>query len=223
VKKNRFGRSFLIMAALLIAVSVGQAGTVTGSNFASVGYDLTQSGVLYVVEEGIPWANWALMTFDFSTVPADTIGGDGTLSLTVDTTWYGAPLTAVIEVDALESPYDPSDLGAVALPVSGTELDSETVTGVVPGNTITFDIPEATLVSWANSPGTNYGIVIRETQFIYSPYNTTDISFDTDQAPQISFATATPEPSTMALTGLAALALGASGLRRWRASRKRAI
>jgi hypothetical protein len=29
-----------------------------------------------------------------------------------------------------------------------------------------------------------------------------------------------PEPSTMALTGLAALALGAVGLRQWRAARK---
>lgn len=31
---------------------------------------------------------------------------------------------------------------------------------------------------------------------------------------------ATPEPSTFAMTGLAALALGAAGLRRWRAARK---
>jgi hypothetical protein len=29
-----------------------------------------------------------------------------------------------------------------------------------------------------------------------------------------------PEPSTMALAGLGALALGAAGLRRWRAARK---
>jgi len=29
-----------------------------------------------------------------------------------------------------------------------------------------------------------------------------------------------PEPSTMALTGFAALALGAAGLRRWRVARK---
>jgi hypothetical protein len=34
--------------------------------------------------------------------------------------------------------------------------------------------------------------------------------------------TGTPEPSTLALSGLAALALGAKGLRSWRAARKAA-
>jgi hypothetical protein len=35
--------------------------------------------------------------------------------------------------------------------------------------------------------------------------------------------TGTPEPSTFALTGLAALALGAKGVRSWREARKTAV
>jgi hypothetical protein len=48
------------------------------------------------------------------------------------------------------------------------------------------------------------------------------LAVDISGAQILSGDTGTPEPSTMALTGLAALALGAAGLRRWRAARKRA-
>ena len=47
-----------------------------------------------------------------------------------------------------------------------------------------------------------------------------DMAYDTSGHQIAAGDTGIPEPSTMALTGLAALALGASGLRRWRAARK---
>ena len=46
------------------------------------------------------------------------------------------------------------------------------------------------------------------------------IAFDVSGAQIPAGDTGIPEPSTMALTGLGALALGATGLRRWRAARK---
>jgi hypothetical protein len=46
------------------------------------------------------------------------------------------------------------------------------------------------------------------------------IAIDASGAQIAAGDTGIPEPSTMALTGLAALALGAAGLRRWRAARK---
>jgi len=47
-------------------------------------------------------------------------------------------------------------------------------------------------------------------------------AYDTAGAQIPAGDTGTPEPSTFALTGLAALALGAKGMRRWRAARKAA-
>ena len=49
-----------------------------------------------------------------------------------------------------------------------------------------------------------------------------DWAYDTSGAQIPAGDTGTPEPSTFALTGLSALALGATGLRRWRAARKAA-
>jgi hypothetical protein len=46
------------------------------------------------------------------------------------------------------------------------------------------------------------------------------VAYDSSGNPIAAGDTGTPEPSTMALTGLAALALGAAGLRRWRGARK---
>jgi hypothetical protein len=48
-----------------------------------------------------------------------------------------------------------------------------------------------------------------------------DWAYDTSGAQIPAGDTGTPEPSTLALSGLAALALGAKGLRRWRAARSR--
>ena len=49
-----------------------------------------------------------------------------------------------------------------------------------------------------------------------------DWAYETSGAKLPAGDTGTPEPSTLALTGLAALALGAKGLRRWRGARKAA-
>lgn len=49
-----------------------------------------------------------------------------------------------------------------------------------------------------------------------------DWAYDTSGAQIPAGDTGTPEPSTFALTGLSALALGAAGLRSWRAARKAA-
>jgi hypothetical protein len=46
-----------------------------------------------------------------------------------------------------------------------------------------------------------------------------DWAYDTSGAQIFAGDTGTPEPSTFALSGLAALALGAKGLRSWRAAR----
>jgi hypothetical protein len=47
-------------------------------------------------------------------------------------------------------------------------------------------------------------------------------AYDTSGNPIATGDAGTPEPSSMDLTGLAALVLGAAGLRRWRAARKNA-
>jgi hypothetical protein len=46
-----------------------------------------------------------------------------------------------------------------------------------------------------------------------------DYAYDTSGAQIPAGDTGTPEPSTLVLTGLAALALGAKGVRAWRAAR----
>ena len=91
----------------------------------------------------------------------------------METTWAGIPLDATVEIEALTSPYDPSNLGNTTIPISGTELDSESFTNFVPGDALTFTIPEATLISWANSPSTNYGIAIAETAWSSTATTTT--------------------------------------------------
>jgi len=59
--------------------------------------------------------------------------------------------------------------------------------------------------------------------FTYGPDVTLiDYAYDTSGVQIPAGDTGTPEPSTFALTGLAALALGARGLRNWRAARKAA-
>jgi hypothetical protein len=185
-----------IVVVLIIGERISHAATITGTDFASRGLGTTGSGYLYVIIEPGPSENWALTTFDLSSVSAGDIAGNATLTLYVESTWTGIPLNATIEIDALASAYDPSNLGSVSIPVSGTELDSESFTGFVPGDALTFTIPEATLIGWANSPSTNYGIAIGETAWSSSSTHS-DFSLATGQdhpAPEIAFAEV-PEPS----------------------------
>ena len=209
MKNNPVLRSLLMIAGLLAAGSATcRATVITGSDFASVGYGITQADLLYVIAAGSGYDNWALLTLDLSSVPASSISSDGTLTLYVDTTWLSSSLNATLVLGALQSAYDPGDLGAVGLPVTATELDTESFSGLVPGDAISFTIPEATLVSWASSPSTNYGLAIGETTWSGGAGHS-DLTLSTgtgNPAPAGTFDT-TPEPSTLVLFSMGLLAL----------------
>ena len=200
--------SFLIVVFLLVAApGVCPAGTIGGSNFVSVGLDLNQTGSLYLVEEGTGFDNWGLMTFDFSSVPAGSISSNGTLTLWVYSTYFGFPLNATVEIDTLQAGYDPNSPGSITW-ASGQMLDTESFVGLVPGSTLTFTIPQATLISWANSPGTNYGVVLRETAITSAGASDLNIATTVGYSgPQLSFDDGVPEPGTFVLFvgGVAAL------------------
>jgi hypothetical protein len=207
----------LALLPVLIAASVAShAATIEGSRFATANngsYGSNGPGFLYAISESSSgYADYPLMTFDFSSVSSSDILGDGTLTLTLHDMWPDSTLSATLEVDPLTAAYDPATVSL--LPSYATALDSHTflldsTTGdqTGSGQTISFAIPQATLIAWATSPATNYGVVLRYPTFANTQGHS-DITFQTStNAPFISFASPTPEPSSFLMLSGAVLGL----------------
>jgi len=139
-----------------------------------------------------------VMTFDTSSY-ADAVGSDGTLTLNV--AQLHTPTTELftsLSVYALTSAY------SVSSPVFATISPN-----VNPGNaTLIETVAIDTIESWADSPSTNYGVVIVQSA-AYTPIGAdhSDIQFVAtgDGAPSLTFDA--PEPASITLLGVAVVGL----------------
>ena len=153
-----------------------------------------------------------VMTFDTSSY-ADAVGSDGTLTLNV--AQLHTPTTELftsLSVYALTSAYSVSSpvfatISPNVNPGNATLIETVAIDTTGTG-AVTFAIPEATIESWADSPSTNYGVVIVQSA-AYTPIGAdhSDIQFVAtgDGAPSLTFDA--PEPASITLLGVAVVGL----------------
>jgi hypothetical protein len=118
---------------------------------------------------GSQWS-WPLMDFDLSGLAGETVNSDGVLRLNLDSLSLGTTqMQTTLQVAPLVEAYDHT---TGATPGWGDTTFGaahfvfyQNADGSTPaGQYADFDIPEATLQSWMDSPGTNYGLVLQQEQ-----------------------------------------------------------
>jgi hypothetical protein len=218
-----------VKLALLVALSVlsvanpataNSAIVINGGNFVSINAsDPTNPfGGLYNLAPNQGEID-PLMTFTLSPYTGQ-IESDGSLTITdSQLCCFFSPennLSTSLSLYALTAAYDPStanwnSVTASGYPTAANLLDTEayTINGYTTQQPVTFTIPEAVLQGWVNSPSSNFGVVIIESNSWSGDQGHSDIPYITSGpgSPTLSF-NATPEPSSVAL-----IVVGLAGFR----------
>jgi len=213
----------LTLAALGFAVAPlavkAETITVAGTGLTSIGgaFGLPDPlvGAQYSIAE-TQGAERPLMRFELSGL--GTINGDGALTFTVVSVWPENSITPTLDLYTLTQAYDPTTVTISTVGIFGTLLGTLTPTFINPGpwsestpagQTVTFTIGQALLQSWVNSPGTNFGLMLIERDYLDNQGHS-DISWGT---PTLTV-DAVPEPTTLALLGAGAAAAAVHRRRR---------
>jgi hypothetical protein len=157
-----------------------------------------------------------LMTFDLSSYSGQ-INTDGFLTMT-DTglccrTDQAHQLITSLSLYALTAPYDPNtatwnSVQASGYPAAANQLATADyfIDGPTTQTPVTFKISKDVLQGWANSPSSNFGVIVIESNswtgdtFVEGAAHS-DINYITSGpgSPTLSFDNPTPEPSSLVL------------------------
>lgn len=205
----------------LCSAGIAAAGSivVNGSNFAYISQNGDSPFSILYNRAPSQGEIDPLMTFDVSAY-AGEIGSNGSLTITDLSLCCTPPenqLTASLSLYSLTAPYDPgtatwSSVQSSGYPTAGDLLDTEsyTINGGYSQVPVTFTVPQAILQGWANSPSTNYGVIVIESDTFTSDQGHSDIPYITAGAgaPTLAFTTVTPEPESLELVLLGIAAAG---------------
>lgn len=144
-----------------------------------------------------------LMTFDLS---GYRVASAGTLTLAAENNFYTKTpsKTETVYLYSLGAAYSGSSTvtsltASSGLP--GTMIASDVASfpsGDSSFETLTFTIPQVLLASWADAPGTNYGIAVEGSPLTsFTGANHSDLLYSSSTPPALSFDVAVPEPMSV--------------------------